>query len=112
MALRYSNPNPIEVWTGHRAEFLFEVHGPQPEMATILRAETSREERRKMSYPLDVSVGSIGITATPGSPAGGAGIMGGPMEDSSSPAGGDSQSSKGLLLRSRSSPPWKEAPCS
>ena len=62
-----------------------QVHGPQPEMTTILRAESSRERSRK-SYPLDVSVGSIGITASPGSPAGGAGIMGGPMEDSSSPA--------------------------
>jgi len=71
VALRYSHPNPAE------------VHGPQPEMTTILQAsKEGPSDRSRISYPLDPSVGSIGIAGVLGSSAGGgAGIMGGPLED-------------------------------
>ncbi|CAK9102933.1 unnamed protein product [Durusdinium trenchii] len=70
VALRYSHPNPME------------VHGPQPEMTSILHQTREAQADRGRSYPLDVSVGSIGIPGGFGSSAGGgAGIMGGPLED-------------------------------
>lgn len=72
VALRYSHPNPNE------------VHGPQPEMTSILQASSKDEksEKGRAVYPLDISVGTIGIPGTMGSSAGGgAGILGGPLED-------------------------------
>mmetsp|Transcript_30841 Transcript_30841/g.49670 ORF Transcript_30841/g.49670 Transcript_30841/m.49670 type:complete len:826 (+) Transcript_30841:94-2571(+) len=72
VALRYSHPNPNE------------VHGPQPEMTSILQASSKDEksEKGRTIYPLDTSVGTIGISGSLGSSAGGgAGILGGPLED-------------------------------
>ncbi|CAJ1374121.1 unnamed protein product [Effrenium voratum] len=72
VALKYSNPNPME------------VHGPQPDMINILRRQASPRdgEKRPSRHPLDTSVGSIGISGGVGSSAGGgAGIFGGPIED-------------------------------